>query len=541
MKLKVSHLQDMDPNMMASQVMAPAQFFYCSPDQTLGNRQHRHLSQQPAMQHMSMYPVVPTLPSTLVYSKPSSSCSQPATQPKMLSVIPSNLTPMASPKLAYQGPTIILQNGAAKLMLETEMYDNENSYYPATPALCTAGSHVGYPGSSDDMLATLINPMFSGFDGFENVKPDVVALPDGMEAQNWTNSVSPPMTPSYLSQSQTGPSSVTSGCINPRDILSVSGVSTTKFTCLAAIEQFKTDTLKPTVLATFELNPVLHHRLPSFDEHSDLESEEDVFSGIVNLHKKSAKDLQRSRSATCSTILFPFVGGVETAYEDTTSVAVTRIATLGSPSEDEARPAKKVKSDKESNKPVMNVAADSPKAGSAPQQQSAAEEESSKAQTVENSNATDAATPNLPTPAKRRGRKQSLTDDLTKPFVCELCSRRFRRQEHLKRHYRSLHIQDKAFECSDCGKKFSRNDNLVQHIRTHGDSTIVTNLINDVGGTYDMLAQPRPLTPQGKPDHNSFSKVLFQVDSEVSGSSGSEFSSDESNVRLSGKRRKRSA
>ncbi|KAH6645577.1 hypothetical protein BKA67DRAFT_117973 [Truncatella angustata] len=494
--------QDMDPNMMASQVMAPAQFFYCSPDQTLGNRQHRHLSQQPAMQHMSMYPVVPTLPSTLVYSKPSSSCSQPATQPKMLSVIPSNLTPMASPKLAYQGPTIILQNGAAKLMLETEMYDNENSYYPATPALCTAGSHVGYPGSSDDMLATLINPMFSGFDGFENVKPDVVALPDGMEAQNWTNSVSPPMTPSYLSQSQTGPSSVTSGCINPRDILSVSGVSTTKFTCLAAIEQFKTDTLKPTVLATFELNPVLHHRLPSFDEHSDLESEEDVFSGIVNLHKKSAKDLQRSRSATCSTILFPFVGGVETAYEDTTSVAVTRIATLGSPSEDEARPAKK--------------------AGSAPQQQSAAEEESSKAQTVENSNATDAATPNLPTPAKRRGRKQSLTDDLTKPFVCELCSRRFRRQEHLKRHYRSLHIQDKAFECSDCGKKFSRNDNLVQHIRTHGDSTIVTNLIND-------------------PDHNSFSKVLFQVDSEVSGSSGSEFSSDESNVRLSGKRRKRSA
>jgi len=49
-------------------------------------------------------------------------------------------------------------------------------------------------------------------------------------------------------------------------------------------------------------------------------------------------------------------------------------------------------------------------------------------------------------PVSRRGRKQSLTDDPSKTFVCTLCSRRFRRQEHLKRHYRSLHTQDKPFE-----------------------------------------------------------------------------------------------
>jgi hypothetical protein len=73
-------------------------------------------------------------------------------------------------------------------------------------------------------------------------------------------------------------------------------------------------------------------------------------------------------------------------------------------------------------------------------------------------------------PVVRRGRKQSLTDDPSKTFVCHLCTRRFRRQEHLKRHFRSLHTKDKPFSCNECGKKFSRSDNLSQHARTHGSS-----------------------------------------------------------------------
>lgn len=70
-------------------------------------------------------------------------------------------------------------------------------------------------------------------------------------------------------------------------------------------------------------------------------------------------------------------------------------------------------------------------------------------------------------PQKTRGRKPSLVPDLSKQFGCEFCDRRFKRQEHLKRHVRSLHMGEKPFECHICNKSFSRSDNLNQHIKTH--------------------------------------------------------------------------
>ncbi|KAF3015608.1 hypothetical protein G7054_g11035 [Neopestalotiopsis clavispora] len=526
----------MDPNMMASQVMIPAPFYYYNPDPNQEARQHGHFSQQPSLQQMPMYPVVPTLPSTPIYSRPSSSCSQPAMQqqPKMLSAIPANLTPMASPQMGHQRPTIMLQNCAAKLMLETDMYDSD--FYPATPALSTTGSNVGSPGSSNDMLATPLNPMFSGLDGYENVKPDVESLPESLDVLDWSSCTSPPMTPVYLSQQQTGPGSVTSECINPRDILSVSGASTTEFTSSpASLDDFK-GTAQPIALSTFEFHPELHHGLPSFDDLSDLESEEDFLNGIVNLQEKS--DNKRPRSATTSTTLSSFLGEVEIDYEDNATATI-----LESCSEESPRPAKKVKCKKECSEPVMNVAAESADASSIQQEELSTpqEQQTSGAQPTEsnNSSSDNAATPSLPAPANRRGRKQSLTEDPTKTFVCELCTRRFRRQEHLKRHYRSLHTHDKPFECNDCGKKFSRSDNLAQHARTHGAGAIVMNLIDSSESGYDMMAAQQQSHPQSEHDYQSFGKVLFQVASEVPGSSGSDYSSDESGD-LSGKKRKRS-
>jgi uncharacterized Zn-finger protein len=84
----------------------------------------------------------------------------------------------------------------------------------------------------------------------------------------------------------------------------------------------------------------------------------------------------------------------------------------------------------------------------------------------------------------RRGRKQSFTDDPSKQYACDKCSRRFRRQEHLKRHIRSLHSNEKPFPCPECGKKFSRSDNLSQHQRTHGTNSVTMEVLDNAGIQY---------------------------------------------------------
>lgn len=71
---------------------------------------------------------------------------------------------------------------------------------------------------------------------------------------------------------------------------------------------------------------------------------------------------------------------------------------------------------------------------------------------------------------RTRGRKENKAADMedqSKIYVCGYCSRRFKRQEHLKRHFRSLHTTEKPYECPICLKKFSRTDNLNQHLKVH--------------------------------------------------------------------------
>lgn len=52
-------------------------------------------------------------------------------------------------------------------------------------------------------------------------------------------------------------------------------------------------------------------------------------------------------------------------------------------------------------------------------------------------------------------------------FPCNECDKQFKRSEHLKRHQRSVHSNDRPFACKYCEKKFSRSDNLAQHLKTH--------------------------------------------------------------------------
>jgi DNA-directed RNA polymerase subunit RPC12/RpoP len=139
-----------------------------------------------------------------------------------------------------------------------------------------------------------------------------------------------------------------------------------------------------------------------------------------------------------------------------------------------------------------------------------------------------ASTPVAPT--SRRGRKQSLVEDPSKTFVCTLCGRRFRRQEHLKRHYRSLHTGDKPFECTDCGKKFSRSDNLSQHQRTHGTGLATFDVME-----ADFQTQHGTGAFGGRAP-TTMGDILYNVASEIP-TSGSEVSADETSP--SQKKRKR--
>ncbi|KAM7190000.1 putative cutinase [Naviculisporaceae sp. PSN 640] len=564
--------------MMPQQAAAP--FFHYRPESNQDNRQQGYFHAHPLQHQMGMFPVVPTVPSTPIYSRPGSSNSQQQLHPKSFAGVlgmPSTMTPMASPQPIHK-PAMILQ---------TDINEVNGSYYPSTPPLSSSGSVISSPGSCD-MLQTPLNPMFSGLDGGKPVS-EVDGQLETFPQLDWSHCASPPMTPVYL-PSQTGlvtdihtnntsdllsvascpslspspspyarsvssddidfcdPRNLTVGTANPTLAPEFNGVPSL---CAGADEEHKFDIqgealVKAPVpsLASFEFNPQLPSGLPTFDDLSDFESEDDFVNGLVNLGGEApANQTTRSRSSSDALSL-----GQSSHFEDELENVVQAKRSLPSPPdscEDSEEPqSKRQKKSEDSTEPKMTSAADS-QSGSTEQQSPSNNQSSNENEAKNNSEANSTSgdagnATGAPTPANRRGRKQSLTEDPSKTFICELCNRRFRRQEHLKRHYRSLHTQEKPFECHDCGKKFSRSDNLSQHARTHGAGAITLGVLE--GGEADAYAANYPggyMPPQmmGVPmhlggdeyhhhHHQTPGKVLFQVAAEISGS-GSEYSSSD--------------
>ncbi|PWZ00990.1 hypothetical protein BCV70DRAFT_159106 [Testicularia cyperi] len=101
-----------------------------------------------------------------------------------------------------------------------------------------------------------------------------------------------------------------------------------------------------------------------------------------------------------------------------------------------------------------------------------------------------------------------------KVYTCKVpgCGKCFKRSEHLKRHVRSIHTDDKPFLCPypSCNKRFSRHDNLNQHARVHTSTAggpVRPDEAYPVHGMHPMshmgmpLAHPHPMVltaaPQG--------------------------------------------
>ncbi|KAH0434682.1 hypothetical protein CcaCcLH18_05122 [Colletotrichum camelliae] len=549
----------MDAHMMTAQALGQAPFLYYRPDQQKpdASRHRGHFSQQPNLhQQMAMYPMVPTLPSTPIYSRPTSSCSQPM-GPTLYSNSPATMTPVASPQPMSNKPAI---------MLETEICETEHIYYPSTPPLSTSGSAISSPNNTCELLQTPMNPMFSGLDGLDGLESfkETLEVPENL-AVDWSSCGSPPMTPVYLQNQVPSLSTNTSDLLStascpslspspspyarsvaseqdldfcdPRNLTVAVAPNTSnptlapEYAAFTVSDDFRGDVPAKTPTSApshFDFNPAISHGLPAFEDLSDLESEDDFVNGLVNLG--DATSTTRPRACTGSSVVSlghaSFIGAEEDfTFDGLEASAACFPSPSASCSDDDCHQEKRRKVAVKESTPIMTSAAGSSQPATSEKQHS--NSPASDANSCSDSESTSAP---LPAPVNRRGRKQSLTEDPSKTFVCELCNRRFRRQEHLKRHYRSLHTQEKPFECNECGKKFSRSDNLSQHARTHGSGAIVMELDESGVHSFDhsMMGHPE--------DYQHLGKVLFQVAAEIPGSA-SELSSEEDNGK---KKRKRS-
>ncbi|KAM3440103.1 hypothetical protein MY4824_002358 [Beauveria thailandica] len=437
------------------------------------------------------------MPATPVYSRPGSSCSQPPT---------------------------LYSNGAHKTtMPDADVYD---SHFPSTPPLSTSGSAIGSP-KMLDALQTPINPMFSGLDGFHGKD-----LFDSVETSvlDWSSCASPPMTPVYIASHPLALQQSTSDLVSMTSCPSLSPSPSPAYARSIASEQdvdfcdprnLTVSTGNPTlapeftlssmgdsdakgVIArpTFDFNPAISNDLPSFQDLDDLDSEDD-FGTLVNMEATAAGETTRPRACTGSSVVS--LGHCsfddELAFDDNDTFSFLPFPNADATTDvDDGHRDKKLKTSPNNDAIVVSEPTDD-------------EVEATSAASVSSestvSSPSDDSSAAVSAPS-RRGRKQSLTEDPSKTFVCDLCNRRFRRQEHLKRHYRSLHTQEKPFECNECGKKFSRSDNLAQHARTHSGGAIVMDLIEDHASHFDGSAMP-----VNTGDEFSYGKVMFQIGAEV--------------------------
>lgn len=570
--------------MHPAQAMGQSPFFYYNPDPSPENRQHGHFSPHPhGVQNQPYQPQSQEAyyPSNMMFNRPSSSSSQGPYSARPAYASQALMTPVASPQPMYQKPTILIQQDSPYLHpLDTDFSDMR--YAPATPPLSSSGSAISSPPSTCDILPTPVNGAFFHGEGLEGVKQgcEEEVFSEILAGGDWTRSASPPMTPvfiqppsvtcpsqgPYLLSAASCPSLSPSPSPIPRSALSdtennfcdprnltVSSTSSAQFACLPTLcsgddeehklilrgDAFenKSPSNDPTSAGFIELTG-----LPTFEPLFELDSEDD-FAGLVQFPPTESTQFHSTkRQRTDLLPLSPEDDGLLsedfTDFEDDLAAANGLLTPCDTDSfSDDMTSARsnKKKLSKKFAKEMDNSESDSEyqgkahtsrgngsksQSGSSSQQQNTTQGQSANSENAIASSSDDGAPP-ATAPTSRRGRKQSLTEDPSKTFVCTLCSRRFRRQEHLKRHYRSLHTHEKPFECTDCGKKFSRSDNLSQHQRTHGTGAVVMGVLDD-----SDLRRQKEESYDSQDNTNMLGAILYSAAAAVSSSSGSESYSD---------------
>ncbi|KAK4500026.1 hypothetical protein PRZ48_008212 [Zasmidium cellare] len=575
----------------ATPPMGQSPFFYYNPEPSPENRQHGHFTPHPQHPHGLPMAIVPSSPEHAMhfqhpmYHRPQSAGIPVHYQHHPHAYGPM-LTPDASPR-QHQKPTFVMpqqplpQHDVHGLIVDTECH----TYFPATPTLSASGSFssVSTPPSTCDIVPTPVNGQ-----GVFFAKPQMVfqpAVKQGCEEEvfqevlaggDWTRPGSPPMTPVFLHNNSVSAASGTSYEIAtgstqvspspspvPRSVASEQDVCDPRnLTVGNAAGEFNTlpeennnvmlkgdfaaPQPEPHVQIAAPAELISYGGYPTFEPIFELDNEDDYPSMVAY----SQPEVHYNGSKRQRLDLVP--GLVEDdGFFSEESFSDDELANAGysppmsefSIPEDSAAAQKKSRKHSKKSEPVHHQ-----HTAQTTQQTSTAPTSTAPSTTSEpEANDSAANTPASGSNVSRRGRKQSLTDDPSKTFVCTLCSRRFRRQEHLKRHYRSLHTHEKPFECSDCGKKFSRSDNLSQHQRTHGAGTMVMGVLTQPGdpqmqqpiesvngGDAGSLIRPKQeqqyQQPQQhqyhqqqrvSPDAHELGSMLFDVTAQVAGSSSS--------------------
>jgi hypothetical protein len=95
-------------------------------------------------------------------------------------------------------------------------------------------------------------------------------------------------------------------------------------------------------------------------------------------------------------------------------------------------------------------------------------------------------------PYSVEGRRSAPPNEKIWECPKEECTRQFKRQEHLRRHYRS-HTGERPYVCAvaNCGRSFTRSDHLQHHVRTHTPNFHMAEFESDQFSNAPIFSPPQ--------------------------------------------------